>query len=328
MTLNAMLCAYAQNEGYFEKAIELFQTMKEKKINMNEYTWSSMISICGFNKKLEFLKSIHQEILENGQMTEILLNGLITSYSKCGHIKQSIEIFGSLQKGNIHSTTYNAMLSAYSRSEGYFEKAIELFHMMKDQKVNLNEYTWSSMVSICGLNKKLDCLKSIHQEIIESGQTITDFLFSGLIISYSKCGKIEESIEIFNNTSKNSLIYNSMLIAYSQEEGYSEEALSVFFQMKERKITLNEYTWSSMISVCGINGKIVSLKKIHQELIESGFPLTSILFSELISAYAKCGFYDVSLSLFSQVPEVLKTNYIWNQILLIYGNFRLIKEAA
>uniref|UniRef100_A0A6B2LHR2 Pentacotripeptide-repeat region of PRORP domain-containing protein n=1 Tax=Arcella intermedia TaxID=1963864 RepID=A0A6B2LHR2_9EUKA len=198
-----------------------------------------------------------------------------------------------MPQDNIHSTTCNAILSVYSQAEGCFEKAVELFQKMKERKLNLDEYTWGSMISICGLNKKLDCLKSIHQEIIESGQTITDFLFSGLIISYSKCGKIEESIEIFNNTSKNSLIYNSMLIAYSQEEGYSEEALSVFFQMKERKITLNEYTWSSMISVCGINGKIVSLKKIHQELIESGFPLTSILFSELISA--KCGFYDVSL---------------------------------
>eukprot|EP01124_Arcella_intermedia_P029726 TRINITY_DN6362_c0_g5_i1.p1 TRINITY_DN6362_c0_g5~~TRINITY_DN6362_c0_g5_i1.p1 ORF type:complete len:406 (-),score=74.33 TRINITY_DN6362_c0_g5_i1:91-1173(-) len=78
-----------------------------------------------------------------------------------------------------------------------------------------------------------------------------------------------------------------------------------------------------------MNENIYYLKLLHKELLLQGEQnFSSIIWNNLIISYYYCGYYENSIELYSRMPNDLKNRRSYNQLLLIYSNYRMISRAC
>src|SRR4051794_9582140 len=57
------------------------------------------------------------------------------------------------------------------------------------------------------------------------------------------------------------------------------------------------------------------MEVVHRELIESGQPLTTVLWNSLLSAYSACDSNETAFKLFHEMPQTLKNSRTWNTMI-------------
>ncbi|KAL3629495.1 hypothetical protein CASFOL_026717 [Castilleja foliolosa] len=76
------------------------------------------------------------------------------------------------------------------------------------------------------------------------------FIISTLVDMYSKCGNMQDSVLMFEKSSKRDFVtWNAMACAYAHH-GHGYEALRIFEQMKLEKISPNHATFVAVLRAC------------------------------------------------------------------------------
>ncbi|KAK6941851.1 Pentatricopeptide repeat [Dillenia turbinata] len=111
-----------------------------------------------------------------------------------------------------------------------------------------------------------------------------------------------------------------MIDGYAQL-GEDEEALRLFKKARLKKLDVNDFTFSSVIQVCG-NSTFLELGKTIQGLcLKTSYDSSSFVGSALISLYSKCGAYMV----FEDIT--VRNLGMWNLILIAYAQHAHTKEV-
>ena len=104
-------------------------------------------------------------------------------------------------------------------------------------QIKPNCFAFASVISACvGKNGALQHCSTLHAHVIKWGYDTNNFVVSSLIDCYVNWGQIDDAVLLFDETSeKDTVVYNSMISGYSQNL-YSEDALKLFVEMREKKI--------------------------------------------------------------------------------------------
>ncbi|OIT22943.1 putative pentatricopeptide repeat-containing protein [Nicotiana attenuata] len=254
-------------------------------------------------------------------------NAIINAYVKDQNFTQARTFFGAAPLKDC--VTYNTMLSGYVNSEGFQDQAVRLFvEMQYEDKVS--EYALTTML---GLITKLSLLsygRQLHSYMLKSGNSLSRYALSSLIVMYSKCGCFRDARRIFDGSdvgavdtvSKNAMVaacfregelemardvfscrpelndevsWNTMISGFAQN-GYEEEAIKLFRSMMEEGFVWNEHSFSSVISACSGVKNLKLGKEIHAWILKEGMSLHPFISSSIINLYCKCGLLNYAYS--------------------------------
>ncbi|XP_059067244.1 pentatricopeptide repeat-containing protein At2g13600 [Cryptomeria japonica] len=183
---NAIIAGYAQN-GFAEKALEIFKQMQLAGVKPNSATFASILPACFTLGDLVNGVEIHQTIMENGFLSDVVVvTTLIDMYAKCGRIQKALELFNSMPQRDAASWT--AIITGYAQS-GLVEKALDTFKQMQLAGVKPDSSTYASIVPACAKLGVIDQGMEIHQKIIEN-DCFCDMVVTALIDMYAKTGSI------------------------------------------------------------------------------------------------------------------------------------------
>ena len=148
---NSIITGYVNRDLSWE-ALDFFSKMQSKDIEMDRFTFSSILSGIAGLAALKWGVLIHCCTIKCGLDESIVVgSALIDTYSKCGQVKNAEMLFQSLPRKNL--VTWNAMISGFAHN-GNFTEVIKLFKQLKTERdLKPDGITFLNVLLACSHNQ-------------------------------------------------------------------------------------------------------------------------------------------------------------------------------
>ncbi|XP_043694197.1 pentatricopeptide repeat-containing protein At1g11290, chloroplastic-like [Telopea speciosissima] len=307
---NSLITAYL-HAGFPHIAVEVFLEMLRLGFAPNPSTISALLVACSRVKAGELGIQVHALGLKSGVSSNVFVGtGLIDMYSKCSNIDDAKRVFDHLPDRN--TVTWTSMVTGYAHHQQSNEAMI-LTREMRRLGVKLNSITYNSLLSSFSSPNDLDHGKQVHCQVIEQGLESSTYIVVSLMTMYSECGSLEEFCKMCPTMStRDQIIWNSVIAGFSHL-GKGEQALECFARMRKACITIDFFTFTSVLRAIGILSALEEGKLTHSLILKTGYASHVNIQNGLVSMYARCGSIDDSKQVFSSMdqPDLVS----WNSLL-------------
>ncbi|KAK7246943.1 hypothetical protein RIF29_41816 [Crotalaria pallida] len=249
----AMIAGYAQHD-MFAEALNLFEEMQDQGIQSDNIGFASAISACAGIHVLGQGRQIHAQSCVSGYSDDVSVgNALVSLYARCGQVREAHFAFNQIfAKDN---KSWNSLISGFAHS-GHYDEALHLFDKMNKAGIEINSFTFGSVVSAAANVANIKLGKQIHAMIKKSGYDSEAEVSNVLITLYAKCGSLDDAKkQFYEMPEKNEVSWNAMITCYSRH-GCGFEALSVFEDMKQLGALPNHVTFVGVLTACSHVGLV------------------------------------------------------------------------
>ncbi|KAL7192622.1 hypothetical protein ACSBR2_024445 [Camellia fascicularis] len=259
----ALIVGYSQR-GEDGEAMVVFGNMIKEGVKANEYTFASILISCGHLEDSFIGKLIHGLIIKSGFESAVASQtSLLTMYSKCGLVVDSLKVFKHFVNPN--QVTWTSLVVGLVQN-GREEIALSKFRKMIRSSINPNSFTLSSVLRACSSLAMLEQGKQIHAMVMKFGLGRDKYTGAALIDLYGKCGSVDRARSVFDDLFELDVVpVNSMIYSFAQN-GFGHEALSLYNRMKELDLEPNDATLVSILSACRNAGLVEEGCKIFASI--------------------------------------------------------------
>ncbi|KAF8398404.1 hypothetical protein HHK36_017331 [Tetracentron sinense] len=275
------------------------------------------------SKSLSKGQQLHAHVIKSGvQVIPLLSHHLINFYSKCQRPHDSRQIFDETPRKS--STSWSSIISTFAQNDLPL-LSLEFFRRMLDDGIRPDDHIFPSATKSCAILSRSDIGQSIHSLVVKTGFDSDVFVGSSMVDMYAKCGEINDARRVFDQMPvRNVVSWSGMIYGYAQL-GDNEEALSLFKKALKVDLEVNDFTFSSVIRVCG-NSTLLELgKQVHGLCLKTSFNSSSFVGSSLISLYSKCGVIEGAYLVFDEIP--IRNLGMWNSMLIACAQHAHTKKA-
>ncbi|XP_043705126.1 pentatricopeptide repeat-containing protein At4g13650-like [Telopea speciosissima] len=319
-----LLTGLFRDLGQHGEAIRLFWQCRLEGFNMDELMYSSLISSCSKLAALEIGEPIHSCIIKTGFEKVLLLrNSLLEMYSQCSKLKSMEKIFSEIDGPDIF--TWNTMIMGYA-CFGCFDQAIKIWEKMIELSIELNEFSYCTMLDICGYLEDSVTGEHIQAQIQKLGLFSDTSLMNSLLTMYASCGLMDKASKIFKEIPwTDSVSWNAIVCGYAQN-GFTEESLRFYMLMNENGLRPNHMTFASIFKSCATCTDLKVGLQFHAQVIIRGFESYILVSNSFINLYAKCGDINDSSRIFQNTINY-RDVITWNSMICGYAYHGCGREA-
>lgn len=311
---NAMMSGFCEN-GLWNRSLELYSLLRERNYEIMSSTCCSVLTACSEGEDVEFGRQVHSDVVRMGFGSDQYVHtSLLTMYAKCGLIEDAEKVFHSVLGKGVE--TWNAMVSAYV-GNGWVHESLLTYNQMKIRLVPSDSFTISNILTSCSIIGLYDFGRSIHAELIKRPVQTNVTVQSALLTMYSKCGKVEDALEVFSRMEEKDVVaWGAMMSGFYQNKRYEEAVGSckemLSFNMKP----------DSNILVMAINAS-VGFESIELGCsffgltIKLGMESDAFVGSSLMDIYSKIGQPEMAKRIFSGISN--KNLVVWNSLISCYS---------
>ncbi|XP_058100383.1 pentatricopeptide repeat-containing protein At3g49170, chloroplastic [Magnolia sinica] len=291
--------------GRLESAFSTLNHMTQQGIPADLVTYSVLLKSCIRSRDFDRGKLIHALLLESGlELDSVVLNSLISLYSKCGDWETAKEIFAAMgAKKDLVS--WSAMISCFAHNNREIE-AISMFYKMLESGQYPNQFCFASVIQACSNMQHAWIGKVIFGFVIKTGFLASDECVGcALIDMFAKGGSLEYARLVFDEMlERNAVVWTLMITRYSQC-GFAKNAVDLFLEMEMGGFEPDRFSLSSVISACAELESIQLGRQLHSQAIRAGLSSDVCVGCSLVDMYVKCaveGSVDDSRRVFDQMP--------------------------
>jgi len=296
---NRKLERYAKARQY-EKMMELFQQMKQEGTTPDSLTFVRVLNACASLRALKDGRSIHKQIMQSGLESDIYVgSSLIDMYTKCGSLEEAWGVFNRMPTRNV--VTWNAMILGHVKC-GQGQKALELSRQMQSANVQPTPVTFVGVLNACASVGALKEGRVVHEQIVQSRCESNPFVGSSLVDMYAKCGSIDDAWRVFQQLSTHDVVtWNSMIMGYVKC-GQGQKTLELYQQMELEGVQPDAVTFMGLLNACASLQALEEGRRIHVQIVQTGFESHVYVASSLVNMYAKCGSLENAWTVFNRMP--------------------------
>lgn len=286
VTWTAMINGYSQN-GNSLKAIECFWGMRAESVNANQYTFPGVLSACAATCDLTFGVQVHGCVVRDGFGANLFVqSALVDMYAKCGDLASARKELESMAID--HVVSWNAMILGCVR-HGFADTALSLFKEMLARDIEIDNFTYPSVLNSLAFTKDVKNGKSIHCLVIKSGYHNYKLVSNALVDMYAKQEELIYAKEVFNGIADKDVISWTSLVTGCAHNGRHEESLKLFCEMISAEIAPDQIIFASVLSSCADLVVLEFGQQIHANYIKSGLGKSVSVDNSLITMYENCG---------------------------------------
>ncbi|CAN1266597.1 Pentatricopeptide repeat-containing protein At5g27110 [Linum perenne] len=277
----------------------------------------SLLRNCSGSKSLLQAKLIHQKIVTLGLQDNIpLCKSLINVYSSCSCHGFAGLVFRSVENP-LDISLWNSLMAAYTKNHMYIE-AVELFKsLLQYPQVKPDCFTYPNVLKACGALNWILPGRAMHCHFVKSGYVFDVVIASSLVKLYAKCGVFKYAAQLFDEMPDRDVASWNTVISCYYQDGNAKKALDLFEKMRGLGFEPNSVTLTIVVSACARLLDLEMGKRIHMELMRTGFVFDDLVSSALVELYGKCGCLEMAETVFQQMPK--KTVVAWNSLISAYG---------
>ncbi|CAN8270618.1 unnamed protein product [Cochlearia groenlandica] len=264
--LTSIVSSYAER-GDMDIVIMYFSRMRRLCMRIDDVALVEILHGCTNSSHIDIGMALHAYSIKTGLCTQTLVvNGLITMYSKFDNVETVLFLFEQLHETPLIS--WNSVISGCVQS-GRESTAFDVFHQM-----NLSSGPMPDAITIASLLagcSQLCCLhlgKKLHGYTLRNSFEKDNFVCTALIDMYAKCGNIILSETVFKSIKAPcTATWNSMISGYSLS-GLQSQALSCYLEMREQGLKPDKITFLGLLSACTHEGLVDEGKSYFREMVK------------------------------------------------------------
>ncbi|EEF50695.1 pentatricopeptide repeat-containing protein, putative [Ricinus communis] len=303
-------------KGYIFEAFNLFREMQmQEDIEVNEVTVLNILPACLEISQLRSLKELHGYSIRHGfQYDELVANGFVAAYAKCGMLICAERVFYSMETKTVNS--WNALIGGCAQN-GDPRKALNLYIQMTYSGLVPDWFTIGSLLLASAHLKSLRYGKEVHGFVLRHGLEIDSFIGISLLSLYIHCGESSSARLLFDGMEeKSSVSWNAMISGYSQN-GLPEDALILFRKLVSDGFQPSDIAVVSVLGACSQQSALRLGKETHCYALKALLMEDVFVACSTIDMYAKSGCIKESRSVFDGLKN--KDLASWNAIIAAYG---------
>ncbi|KAL3622364.1 hypothetical protein CASFOL_033775 [Castilleja foliolosa] len=286
------------------------------------------------------LQKTHTLVITLGLHKSLFLLGkLISKYSQLKDPNSSLLVFRENSQTN-NAYIWNTIIRAMTHN-GIYSKALDFYEEMRKLGVKPDNYTYPSVINACGSLKDLEKGRIVHEHVLEFGFVSDLYINNSLIDMYSRCNELQLAREVFDEMPHRDIVsWNSLISGYTSN-GFFKEALKIYTQLRIDGLVPDSFSVSSVLLSCGGVGDVPEGQIVHglvekigtsRDMIVSNGLLSmyfkfemiqdcrrvfnemvsrdSVSWNTMICGYCESGFYEESISLFSEMVDYFKPDIL------------------
>ncbi|KAF9626695.1 hypothetical protein IFM89_038790 [Coptis chinensis] len=328
---NSIVYVYAKN-GLLCEALELFGEMRSWGKKPSVRSFLGFLNVSNDSQNVRFGKQIHGFVLKSGleQENAHVQSALIDMYGKCGNIESSVYLFEGITERTLECC--NSLMTSLLHC-GIVEDVIEMFGLMVDEGVGLDNVTFSTTLKVLSLSASagLVSCELVHCCVIISGFESDIVVSCSLIDAYSRSGHVNFSRKIFEQIVDPNLICFTSIISGYARSGMGKEGLEILELLIQGGLEPDVITFLSVLTGCS-----------HSGLVEEGLAVFKSMgtvygvypdrrhYSCMVDLLGRAGLLEEAEELL-KLPAVKGHSVMWSSLLQscrIHCNTEVGKRAA
>lgn len=309
----------------YNEALELFEILeRDGDFDVSSDTYDALVGACIALRSIRGVKRVFSHMLNaEADLDLYMRNRVLLMHVKCGMMIDARQLFEDMPERNLVS--WNTMIGGLVDTGDYLD-AFRLFLLMWEDNSDVGSRTFATMVRASAGLELISPGQQLHSCALKMGVSEDVFVSCALIDMYSKCGSIEDARFVFDvMPEKTTVAWNSVIAGYALH-GYSEEALSMYYEMQDSGVKMDHFTYSMIIRVCTRLASLQHAKQAHAGLIRNGFGSDVVANTALVDFYSKWGRIEDARNVFDRMPQ--KNVISWNALISGYGNHGRGSEAV
>ncbi|KAJ8758953.1 hypothetical protein K2173_003191 [Erythroxylum novogranatense] len=253
---NSIVSIYADNDLLVE-SLELFQLMQ---IFGKGPSIRSFVGVLNLSSRLGDVllgRQIHCCVLKVGFdcRSVHVQSALVDMYGKCKDIESSVSVYKSIPERNLECC--NSLMTSLLHA-GIVEDVVEMFGLMVDEGIGLDEVTLSTTLEALSESSlaSLASCSLVHSCAIKSGFETDIAVSCSLIDSYLRSGDVKLSQQVFDQIpSPNVICFTSMIKGFARN-GMGNECLKMFDTMIQNGLSPDRVTFMCVLTGCSHSGLV------------------------------------------------------------------------
>uniref|UniRef100_A0A0A9D618 DYW domain-containing protein n=1 Tax=Arundo donax TaxID=35708 RepID=A0A0A9D618_ARUDO len=262
-------------------------------------------------------------------MESVLGKRLVLMYLKCGDLGSARRVFDEMpQVSDVR--VYTSLMSGYAKA-GDFQEGVLLFRQLHCCGISPDAHAISCVLKcIASLGNIMDG-EVVHGYLEKLGFGTQCAVANALIALYSRCGQIEDALQVFYGMHHRDAITWNSAISGCFSNKWHGRAVDLFSKMWFEGLEINSVTMVSVLPACAELGYELVGKVVHGYCVKSGLlwelesfqsGIDDALGSKLVFMYVKCGDLGYARKVFDTIAS--KNNvHAWN---LIMGGYAKVGE--
>ncbi|XP_062228759.1 pentatricopeptide repeat-containing protein At4g13650-like [Phragmites australis] len=324
----SLLAAYARN-GCNMEAVGVFKEMIMENVAIDQSVITSLLQICSSLGQLRMAKEVHCYALRTFfKLDTLLLNAIITAYSRCGDITSAENVFYLLVNKDIISWT--ALLTCYAQND-LAQEVLIFFREMLRRGLESPVFCITSVLRACSITTDLTSGLQIHSRAVKLGIDDDSSVENALVTLYAKCGSVRVALKIFNSMKNRDIVsWNALITSFSQH-GNEVAAVQLFDLMQEEEVCPDDYTFVGLLSSCSRMGLIAEgCEYFKQMTAKYNLEPKMEHYTCMVDLFGRAGKFCDAMDFIDAMP-CQPGRLVWEALLAscrLHGNVQLGRLAA
>ncbi|XP_022751402.1 putative pentatricopeptide repeat-containing protein At3g47840 [Durio zibethinus] len=251
------------------------------------------------------------------------VNSRLKHLVKTGHLHEARKMFDRMpQRDEISWTT---IISGYVNAKNSREALLLFSKMWVSPGLSMDPFSLSIALKVCALDFDLNYGESLHGYLVKSGFVNSVFVGSALLDMYTKFGKIEQGIKVFDEMPIKNVVSWTAIITGLVHGGFYKKGLVYLSEMRKSGVEYDSYTLAIALKACAYLAALNFGREIHTHTVKRGFNDTSFVANSLSTMYNKCGKLDYGLLLFEKMS--IRDVVSWTSVITTFVQMGEEKNA-
>ncbi|CAI9302061.1 unnamed protein product [Lactuca saligna] len=309
--------------GFSDEALDCFRSMVADGFAPNHYTYVSALSACANLGVLITGKEIHAMIIKlENKLNSFVENSLVNFYGKCGKLKNAMSIFNEILDPN--EVSWTSLVSCACQCGEYFE-GLKIFSKSHKAAVKINEFACATVLGASAAVENMNLGIQLHSYTIKCGIRNDQFVITGLVNMYAKCGQLEMALQAFHEVNNPHLTTYTALIQGFVQQGKGKEATNLFLKLHSSNHKPNERTFATILGAFIDTNEIKIGTQLHSLITKLGYISFTFVGNSLIDFYSKNALLQESLKIFQEMTQ--HDVVTWNTLISGHMNLNCHEEA-
>ncbi|KAL6311380.1 hypothetical protein AAG906_022971 [Vitis piasezkii] len=315
--------------GHLNHALSFLDLMTLQNAPPDLTTYSILLKSCIRFRNFQLRKLVHRKLIQSGlELDSVVLNTLISLYSKCGDTATARLIFEGMENKR-DLVSWSAMASSiwtffYFLELGFYPNEYCFVAVIRSCSMSWGDNLWycfAAVIRACSNANYAWVGEIIYGFVVKTGYLEADVCVGcELIDMFVKgSGDLGSAYKVFDKMPERNLVTWTLMITRFARLGCARDAIDLFLDMELSGYVLDRFTYSSVLSACTELGLLALGKQLHSRVIRLGLASDVCVGCSLVDTYAKCapdGSVDDSRKVFERMPE--QNVMSWTAIITAY----------
>ncbi|XP_010504096.1 PREDICTED: pentatricopeptide repeat-containing protein At3g53360, mitochondrial [Camelina sativa] len=312
VSYTSVITGYSQN-GQGAEAIKLYLKMLQEDLVPDQFAFGSIIKACASTGDAGLGKQLHAQVIKLESSSHLIAqNALIAMYVRFNQISDASKVFYGIPMKDLIS--WSSIIAGFSQLGYEFEALSHLNEMLSFGVFHPNEYIFGSSLKACSSLLRPDYGSQIHGLCIKAELAGNAIVGCSLCDMYARCGFLNSARRVFNQIERPDTASWNVIIAGLANNGYANEAVSVFSQMRNSGFIPDAISLRSLLCAQTKPMALCQGMQIHSFIIKCGFLGDLSVCNSLLSMYTFCSDLYCCFNLFEDFRNNADS-VTWNAIL-------------